>query len=140
MFSFSGFRILITKDVDWEFKENPFLYNIEQLTVGEKAFTDRDNGYNLQAYNILEIYRFELIVENMTTPKVLENRKHLREDTFISAFNLDVFPKQMRVSLDLPMIIVNLPLPAIYILMSLSKIWSGVAQGVQLTEVISFTC
>ena len=37
LLSFSGFRILITQELDWEFKENPYIYNIDQFDGFKKS-------------------------------------------------------------------------------------------------------
>ena len=134
--SFEGLRMLVTNDIYWEEKENPFLYPPQQRypDTAQSNIVGELDGCSM--HHMLEIFRFELFVEQMTTPKKLTNTTS--SDNLLHRQDLTVFPKQTRTSIALPMIIINLSIPTIYILMSLVKIWSSSSRGVGLSEVIKF--
>ena len=130
--SVEGLRMLVTKDINWEVKENPFLYPAQQRSdAGLSNHASELDGGSM--HHMLEIFRFEVFIEQMTTETKLQNLKDINGP--LHRQDLLVYPKQTRTSIDLPMIIINLSIPTVYILMSLVKIWSSSEKSVGLSAV-----
>lgn len=130
---FDGLRVVFTRDTDWELKENPFLYTPHKLSANT-----RDIIYSEYLHTLFEVFHFEVFIETMTSSHVLNNRDC---DTFLKHNqNLSVYPKQTKLTIDLPMIIANMSIQSIYLLLSLVKIWSGSDEGVKFQDVSAFVC
>ncbi len=125
--------MLITRDIDWEVKENPFLYAPQQRASDTLQSSNRSELDGGSMHHMLEIFRFELFVEQTTTPVSLINGVH--SAGLLHRQDLVVFPKQTRISIDLPLIIVNLSIPTVYILMSLAKIWTTSEKNMGISDV-----
>lgn len=132
--TFDGLRGLMTRDEDWEVKENPFLYNPQHAYSTRKYQDQTETAAAEQNFkhHIFEIFHFEIFIEHMTTLKEIKNNSDKRY-----ARELKVFPVQMRTSIELPLIMINLSIPTIYILTSLVTMWSSSVKGIQYSQVIS---
>jgi len=105
-------RGLIVKDPQWEIIENPFYYDIH---FREKMNTT----YITSIFEILNIY---VSMEKYT-------------QTFTLANKVEVFPSEQKISIKLPLIILNLSVKNISILMNLLQLWTNKTSQIKLSQI-----
>lgn len=122
-----GLRVVFTRDMNWEFKENPFCYNphMTSRTMPEVSSPD-------SAHTILEILRFDIFLESLTSGSLILNKQQANR---AHCQNVYIFPQKNNITVKLPTILVDLSIQSIYLLLSLIKLWTETGDRVSLTQV-----
>ena len=132
-------------------RENPFLYNPRFVTPKPSNTTDsRSQGPYLKqdsvpVDHIFEIFHFQIIIEKSSKVITVTNDfskspgkpqlTHSRTNFRLASDKLDILPIQTVTSIQLPLVTVNLSISALYILLSIGKIWTSSSQGMQLSNI-----
>lgn len=127
-------KVLIVSDYFWEEKENLFLQNLQKLRTAKK----NENLYNKIEENTEKLSIPEegskIIIETLPISFRLEKYKTLetiKNDEFMEQRKVkrlhtndkNITPQTSKLSIELPMIIINLTIGQLFTLMALSKIW-----------------
>ena len=128
-------KILIVSDYKWEQKENLFIQNLQRLKNtklyptspldlkinNSESFFSKSESSKI----ILETLPISFRLEKFKTLAILENADYLFQKNIKRLHTNDkkITPQTSKLSIDMPMIIVNLTIGQLYTLMSLVKIW-----------------
>lgn len=125
--SVDGFRVLFTQDYDWELKEYGFLYIPPKEGQELPKFT-----YHEGIHNILEISHFGVLLESSSLPHYVDNRDPDNEQ--LCSQVLQIYPKQTKISIDMPALFVELSIESVFLLNSLLQMF----METQATQLVNF--
>ena len=110
-----GLRVLFTRDFDWQLKEHAYLFPRSAQDL--PSFT-----YYESIHHILEIAHLGILLESFAIPKMVDNRNFGEFER--CSQELQIYPEQMKISIDIPALFVDLSIETIYLMSSLLSIFS----------------